>query len=290
MENQAELDQIRELEAKIRQLSREQADDPTDPELQAQLNTHLLSLVEHRAQEVERINRLLQSNIQELKTRKERLATTVHDLKIPITVSMLNLELAEQESGASPQAMYLNAVRRELAFMLDTIANLLDLERSESMADDLRLEPCQLRDIATEVLRRMSVLIKDRPNLALHNAVPADLPPVTCDRHRITRVFNNLLSNAIKYTESGTVTLRGAVGNQPGSVQLFIEDTGSGMDATRLSSLFKLFQGDAARYDSSGVGLVYVKKTVESHGGKVSIQSERGKGTTVTLDLPVAGK
>jgi signal transduction histidine kinase len=281
-----ELHQIKDLEEKIRRLSQEQARTTSDPEFQHRLNAHLLALVEQRAQEAERYNRLLQENLHELQMRKERIATTVHDLKVPVTVSLLNMELAESEEDPRVRALHLTSVRRELEFLLDTIGNLLDLERG-NIVELGHVEPVSLHHLTSQVLERIRILTRDKPGLILTNALPADLPLVRCDAHRMTRVITNLLSNSIKYTETGSITI-GSSDAPEGYLRVFVRDTGSGIDPSRASKLFQLFSGDENRYDSTGVGLVFVKKTVEAYGGRVMLDSQKGEGTCVTLELPLA--
>jgi signal transduction histidine kinase len=285
-----DLHSIRDLEDKIRRLSHEQAHSSADPEFQSRLNTHLLALVEERAREAERYNRLLQEHVHELQVRKERITTTVHDLKIPVTISLLNLELAESEDLPAVRALHLTAVHRELAFLLDTIANLLDLERG-SAGEPAKTEAVALPRLTQGLLDRMHVLIRDKPDLTLFSSLPAGLPLILGNAHRLTRVLSNLLSNSIKYTEAGSIEVGhtpGAESCAPGFVRIFVRDTGAGMDPERRAKLFQLFSGDDSRYDSTGVGLAFVKKTVEAYGGRVLLDSEKGAGTCVMLDLPVA--
>ncbi len=282
--------QIRALEDKIRELSQEGLAGEHSEAFQAQLNAHLVALVEHRAREAEAMNQALQEHLGELRRRKERMVTTVHDLKVPITVSLLNLELAEMEEEPAVKAIYLNGIKRELEFLLETIANMLDLERPREDAQAVRWEHVPLRDLVADVEARMVVLIKDKPDLVLRNEVPADLPPLFGDRHLLTRILTNLFSNAIKYTDSGSITVGAALEAPARAVHLFVRDTGSGIDEARKARLFQLFQGDVNRYDSSGVGLVFVKSAVAAHGGRVWLESEHGKGTCVYVELPLDGE
>jgi signal transduction histidine kinase len=284
-----ELHQIRDLEEKIRRLIEEQARSKADPEFQNRLNVHLLALVEQRAREAERYNRLLQEHVHELQLRKERMATTVHDLKIPVTISLLNLELAESEDEPAVRTLYLTAVRRELAFLLDTIGNLLDLER-DGRGQVGQLESVNLPRITQDLLDRLQILVRDKDGLKFANMLPPDMPLVRGDPHRLTRVLSNLLSNSIKYTETGTIEvgyIPPADGDPPGFVRIFVRDTGSGIDADRREKLFQLFSGDESRYDSTGVGLVFVQKTVAAYGGRVLVESKKGGGTRVILELPI---
>src|SRR5262249_29749070 len=123
--------------------------------------------------------------------------------------------------------------------------------------------------------------------LKLINEVPENLPPLRCDRHLMTRVLTNLYSNAIKYTDKGNVTIGAAVEPDRRGITMAMRDTGSGIERGRQERLFELFQGDPNRYDSNGVGLVFVNRAVSMHGGRVWLESEQGKGTTMYLRLPL---
>jgi signal transduction histidine kinase len=281
------LAEIKALEDKIRTLSQEALAGPDHTAFHAQLNAHLVALVEHRAREAEVLNQTLQANLAELKRRKERMVTTVHDLKVPLTVSLLNLELAEMEEEPAVKAIYLNGIKRELEFLLETIANMIDLERPADAPRTLQWELVALRDLVADVEARMLVLIKDKPELVLRNEVPAELPPLRCDRHLFTRVLTNLFSNAIKYTDRGSITVGANVETPAHTLRVFVRDTGSGIDDARKAGLFQLFQGDVSRYDSSGVGLVFVNTAVAAHGGRVWLTSEPAHGTCVYVELPL---
>jgi signal transduction histidine kinase len=321
-----ELESLRDLEDKIRRLTQEQGASPRDAEFQSLLNAHLAALVQYRALETERVNALLRENLAEIKRHKERLVTTVHDLKTPLTLCLLNLELARQETVPGERDAYLHGLRRELEFMVDTVATMLDLERDPAAPAAAAPPPIPLRALVDGVLARMAVLIQDRPGLALRNEIPADLPPVPCDALALSRVFTNLFSNAIKYTQRGTITAGGGIGTPgggpapggpppaeppgqapapggpppaeppgqapalpmpPPALRLFVRDTGAGMDPAHAAGLFRMFQGDAARADSSGVGLLYVRQALARHGGRVWLESERGVGTCVFVELPL---
>jgi len=287
MSDEFSLDRIRELETQIERLREESREQRDDLAFQARLNDHLIHLVQERAREVEHVNRLLQEKIAETEARKERIAVTVHDLKAPITVSLLNLELAEMEPEQQEKEYYLNAVRRELEFLLDTIASMLDLEKAANRPAASVIQDIDVNELADTVINRMRVLIKDKPALEIHNTLPAKLPALQGDRNRLMRVFNNLFSNAIKYTEEGSITIGGSLEDNGRRLHLFVSDTGAGIDAERLPRLFELFRGDSYRSDSSGVGLAYVKQAVEEMRGSVSVESERGSGTCVRMEFQV---
>ena len=281
------LDKIRSLEARIQELSREGELRGSDPVFQSLLNNTLRLLAQERAKELQRVSDLYRDNLRELEMHKRRMAVTVHDLKAPITISLLNLELLQMEESPDQIAFYLSGVRRELEFMLDTIANLLDLERSAEEQPVLTPEPVALTSLVASVFERMRVLIQDKPELQLVTAMSKGLPPVKGHTHRFTRVINNLLSNAIKYTERGQIKIQGALVHGGNAVRMEVQDTGQGIDPVRLPHLFNYYRGDEERLDSSGIGLAFVKQTVEAFGGRVWLESVRGEGTRVFLEFEV---
>jgi two-component system, sensor histidine kinase and response regulator len=104
-------------------------------------------------------------------------------------------------------------------------------------------------------------------------------------------VMANLLSNAIKYSHPGG-RVRIACEARPGEVVTHVKDTGQGLTPQDLEAIFKRFGKLSARptggESSTGLGLAIVKKIVELHGGRIWVESERGKGSTFSFSLPVA--
>jgi len=230
----------------------------------------------------------LQDKIQENERNKERIATTVHDLKVPVTISLLNLELAEYEEDPVEKMNFFIAVRRELEFLVDTIGNTLDVAKAETGQLVFHKHDIDLDELFNNILNRLQILIKDRPCLILVNELPQNLPRLTADRNRFTRVFNNLFSNAIKYTEEGEIAVGGNFDKVSKQLKLYIRDTGSGIEPELLPKIFDFFQGDQTNTDSNGVGLSFVKNVIHALGGKISIESKKNVGTTVFIELPVS--
>jgi signal transduction histidine kinase len=118
------------------------------------------------------------------------------------------------------------------------------------------------------------------------------LPLVLGDEERLGQVFSNLLDNAIKYTpDQGAITI--TIGEQNGSVDVHIDDTGIGIPETDLPRIFERFyRVDKARsreLGGTGLGLAIVKHLVEAHGGTVTAES-REKGTRFTVRLPASSR
>ncbi len=281
-------EQIKQLKKAIRQLQNDTPAGAKPGGFLPEMTRRLEQLAETQQKELSRVSRALKKADRELNAVKERASVTVHDLKVPVTICLLNLELAEMEGEEAERENYLVAVRRELEFLLDTIGNLLELHRSETGTAGFKFQAITLGPLVDGVIGRMQVIIRDKPALDLRNELPHDLPAIRADRHKLTRVYNNLFSNAIKYTESGTITAGGEIAPGAGFVTLFLRDTGQGIEADRLPRLFEFFQGDDTKLESSGVGLALVRQVIQAHGGRVWIESEKGVGTTIFMEIPTA--
>ena len=229
----------------------------------------------------------LENSRQELQQNRERMASTVHDLKIPVTIALLNLELAEYEEEGEEKANFLVAVRRELEFLVDTIGNTLDLAKAETGQLKYQKQVVDFNELGTNLVNRLQVLVKDRVDLSLVNELPKGLPNITGDKNKLTRVFNNLISNSVKYTDAGYIAVGGKHDKENGMLSLFVRDTGEGIEEDVLPRIFDFFEGGETKPDSFGVGLAFVKNAVQAHGGNIIIESRRRVGTTVTINLPI---
>jgi signal transduction histidine kinase len=119
-----------------------------------------------------------------------------------------------------------------------------------------------------------------------------DVPALFADGRRVKQILINLLSNAIKFTpEGGRVTLSSTL-RKDGGVRIQVSDTGIGMTESDIPTALKPFgQVDSKlsrKFDGTGLGLPISRHLAELHGATLSVESEPGKGTTVTLDFPVA--
>jgi two-component system phosphate regulon sensor histidine kinase PhoR len=168
---------------------------------------------------------------------------------------------------------------------VDDLLSLADLERPDMR---LRREPFDLR----EAIERQIAILRARAEQAsltieLEPGAPA---PVLADRLRIDQVIANLLDNAIKYTERGGVRVR--LGRAGTRVWCEVEDTGSGIPAEDVSRIFERFyRVDKARSrekGGTGLGLSIVRHILALHGGRVTVESAVGRGSTFRFDLPAA--
>ena len=116
--------------------------------------------------------------------------------------------------------------------------------------------------------------------------MPPDLPRIWADHDRLVRVFDNLIGNSIKFTKPGGRVTLGATA-RAGEVLFSVADTGCGIATTNLPHVFDWFwQAPGAKRRGVGLGLPIVKGIVESHGGRVWVQSTLGQGTTFFFTIP----
>jgi two-component system, cell cycle sensor histidine kinase DivJ len=234
------------------------------------------------------------SEAEEANAAKNRfLATMSHELRTP-----LNAVIGFSEMLMSESAMQLDAAKRhEYARLIHdsghhllAVVNLvLDMSKIESGNFVITPEPFT----PAAVIRHCSDLLALRAReagLDLVTRLPADLPEIVADKRALKQMLLNLLSNAIKFTErGGSVTV--SAGGDAAELAIWVEDTGVGISADDLPRLGDpFFQACASYdrpYDGTGLGLSIVKGLVGLHGGRMDIESRLGKGTRVTLRLPI---
>jgi signal transduction histidine kinase len=223
------------------------------------------------------------------RSRRDLVANVSHELKTPITAIRAHLEnLAdgiEQPDRDTLQVMLGQTER--LGRLVD---QLLDLSKLESGEVPLELEPMALASMVDRVISEFSVgrAVTDIDLLA---EVPEDLM-VNADRERIHQVVFNLVDNAVRFTPpGGEVTI--AAEREAERVRVTVRDTGVGVAPEHLPRLFERFyRADPARSrddgGGTGIGLAIARSIVEGHGGRITAESEPGRGTTLTFDLPAA--
>jgi signal transduction histidine kinase len=221
--------------------------------------------------------------------RRDLVANVSHELKTPISALRAHLEnLLDGVERPDPETLQVMLAQSERLGRL--VEQLLDLSRLESGDVPLQREELALAPLVSEVLSEIRVARADRA-VALERDLPADLPPVFADRERVHQVLFNLLDNAVRLTPSGGRVIVSA-DRHNGSVDVHVADTGPGIGPEHLPRLFERFyRVDPARSyidGGTGIGLAIARSVVEAHGGRIWAESEPGKGSVFTFELPVA--
>ncbi len=223
------------------------------------------------------------------RSRRDLVANVSHELKTPITAIRAHLEnLLDGVEQPNPETLQVMLTQSERLGRL--VEQLLDLSKLESGEVPLHREDVALSSLVAQVVSEIDVARSDR-GVAVHSRVPDDLPPIDADRERVHQVLFNLVDNAVRFTPEGGEVAIGAHRHN-GSVQITVTDTGVGISAEHLPRLFERFyriDSARAREDGgTGIGLAIARSVVEAHGGHIKAESEQGKGSIFTFDLPVA--
>jgi PAS domain S-box-containing protein len=233
--------------------------------------------------------RLYRTARQAVTARDETLSIVSHDLRAPLhTISLLcsgaERRLAQGEGGHGVEEA-LRKVRLVVGTMDRLIDDLLEVARVESGHAGLDVETLEVPRLLAQVQGLNELLAADK-GLRLEVSLAPDLPPVRADRARVLRVFQNLVGNAIKFTPpGGRILLRAE--RREGHMCFSVVDTGPGIDAQSMPHVFDRFwQATHARKAGAGLGLAIVKGVVETHGGRVWVESEPGQGAAFFFTLP----
>ncbi|HSJ50632.1 MAG TPA: ATP-binding protein [Actinomycetota bacterium] len=222
------------------------------------------------------------------RVRRDLVANVSHELKTPISALRAHLEnLLDGVERPDPRTLQVMLAQSErLGRMVD---QLLELSRLESGDVPLRREPVSLAPLVARVLSEVRVT-RGRSDIELSDEVPDDLPTVYADAERVYQVLFNLLDNAVRFTPSGGHVRVSAAGHN-GAVDVAVADTGPGISAEHLPRLFdRFYRVDTSRSrdeGGTGIGLAIARSVVEAHGGRIWAESEPGKGSTFTFELPV---
>jgi signal transduction histidine kinase len=193
------------------------------------------------------------------------------------------------------QKSSLTRARRAIGAALHLIDELLELARAEAGAIVIAWAATDVRDAAREAAEEYRAQAEAK-GLSMTTEIPDELPLVESDAARIRQILGNLISNAVKYTRQGGVTVgvearAGEIAPGPGPwVAVEVSDTGPGIPEAQQQLLFQEFRrlGATAGEKGAGIGLTISERIARALGGEITVASELGRGSTLTLWLPLA--
>ena len=228
------------------------------------------------------------------RTKSQFLANMSHELRTPLNAIIGFAEVIEREFfgpvGVAQYAGYAADIHRSGQHLLSLINDILDLSKVEAGRFEIVEQDFALAETIEEAKRLLDIRAQ-KAGLALSSDIGPDVARVYADRKLIAQALLNLLSNAVKFTPAGGhINIVAMRESGAGDLLLSVSDTGIGMSPEEIPHALEPFgQIDgtlARRYDGTGLGLTITKAFVEMHGGALTLDSEKGRGTTATIRLP----
>jgi signal transduction histidine kinase/CheY-like chemotaxis protein len=221
--------------------------------------------------------------------KSEFLSHMSHELRTPLAAISGFAQLLQRNMPDEQQRAWVEHILDGASHVLKLITALLDISSIEQGELKLAIEPIGVGPAIDDVLALM------RPIAAQHSIrldylpAPTFDPVVSADMLRLKQVLLNLVSNAIHYNRPEGSVVVSATGTNEGPVRIAVSDTGWGIAPDQLDKLFVPFErlgAEAGPVKGTGLGLVVTKGLVEAMGGKLTVNSEPGEGTTFSVELP----
>jgi len=220
------------------------------------------------------------------------LATMSHELRTPLSAVIgFSDALLREAVNPAPErvAEFARQINESGRNLLGLINIILDVARIEAGRFDLASDLVDVERLVRAAVRQSDAAAQ-AAEIALATELAANLPKLRGDERRLAQVLRHLLSNAVKFTEIGGTVTAGARLEPDGGLLIFVRDTGIGIQEADLERVFEPFtQLDstlARRYQGSGLGLYVSRALVAGHGGRLTLHSRVGDGTTAEIRLP----
>ena len=234
---------------------------------------------------IEQLHQSIEQNETLIASRKKAVHTITHELRTPLTAIIGYSGLMQKDCNVDKIRLYIQNIRQSSERMHEMLNTLLSFFRLDNGKEQPVFAPCRISTI-THTLEAEFMPIAINNGLALTIDCYTDAVVFT-DKERILQIGNNLLSNAIKFTDSGGVSL--ITDYEDSMLKITVEDTGTGMTEEEQQLVFGAFErlSNSATKDGFGLGLSIVQRIVKMLGGTIRLESEKGKGSRFTVEIPV---
>jgi PAS domain S-box-containing protein len=223
------------------------------------------------------------------------LANMSHELRTPLNAIIgfsEALELGMMGPLEPRQAEYAQLIHQSGEHLHNVINDILDLAKVDAgkfeLHEERGIEPHAIIDSCITLVKSNAVA----GGVRLSTEIAEGLPALAADSTRLKQIMLNLLSNAIKFTKSGGTVIAAARHSDDGGIGFVVSDTGPGMTPDEIVIALEPFgqieANDTRRYEGTGLGLPLARRLTELHGGSLTVVSEKGRGTTVSVTLPPA--
>jgi signal transduction histidine kinase len=265
-----------------------------------EVNQHLDELVDERTKELAEANLQLEEQARELANANMRLteldrlkskfvSDVSHELRTPISNLTIYLEMLE---SARPERRerYRSVLQEETRRLDRLVSDVLDLSRMEMGVTKVEFDWVDINEIAEKVVTANLPRAKGK-DIEISFEAGDDLPKVWADANQMNRAINNLVGNAVNYTPEGSIWVSTHLDTEAELFRLQVKDTGVGIEDKDKPHLFERFyRGEKAGQSTipgTGLGLAITKEIVDGHQGFIEVESAIGKGTIITVSLPL---
>lgn len=218
----------------------------------------------------------------------------VHELRAPLTAIKDAAEVmvsGDYELDKEEEKQFLEIIHKQAKLLLAQISSILD---SAKLEDGKFIITKASGDIAAVISQQVEMfqMSARKKNISINLNIPSSLPQISFDQTRIGQAINNLLSNSLKFTPgNGKIEVSAKYTPSDKYVTVAVSDTGIGIPKDFQTNLFAKFSQARTTPKElakagTGLGLYFVKGVIDAHGGTVSVESEEGKGTTISFTLP----
>ncbi|MFC2102078.1 ATP-binding protein [Bacteroidota bacterium] len=228
---------------------------------------------------------------QAAKIKNNFLARMSHELRTPLnSVLALSGVLSRRlkKTISEEELSYLEVITRNGRQLLDLINDILDLSRIESGNEDIRMNKFSLPSLIHDLFQTMEPQAKEK-KIDLRLSISEAIPEMVSDYAKCNHILQNVVANAVKFTEKGEVVISALPSGD--KVVISVSDTGIGIDERMLPFIFDEFrqvdESMGRSFTGTGLGLAIAKKYAELLQGSIEVQSELGKGSVLTVILPI---
>jgi len=230
-------------------------------------------------------NRMV-AELREVEEHKQRFFSQIsHELRNPLTAIRASAQLLLRRNALDVKGRHwVESIDDSVDRLLGLVTRILDLNRLRSGVFPLERQPVELDKIVARALDVLGAQAEQQ-GLRLESEATGRELTLSADEDALTQVVLNLVGNAIKFTPTGG-TVRVKIADAEAHLELAVRDDGPGIPAQDAARIFEPYQQAHRGRNGSGLGLAIVKELVSAHGGTITMDSEEGKGTCVTVRLP----
>ncbi|HCJ25784.1 ATP-binding protein [Bacteroides ovatus] len=210
------------------------------------------------------------------------LANMSHEIRTPLNAIVGFSDLLVETEELSERQEYIKIVRENNDLLLQLISDILDLSKIEAGTFEFTSGDVDVNLLCEDIVRSMGMKAKGEVELVLDNHLP--VCHVISDRNRIHQVISNFVNNAMKFTSEGSIHVGYKL--KDGELEFYVEDTGIGIEKEQLPHIFERFVKLNSFVHGTGLGLSICQSIVEQLGGRIGVDSEKGKGSRFWFTIP----